>query len=75
VTSTLLLHSHDGGQTWAETTVGSDFDFTGAPVARGYFLGDYMGLGARSTSFVPVIGRATGTAAAPACNIYSSIVS
>lgn len=50
VTSTWLAHSHDGGATWTETKVGPDFDMTGAPIARGYFLGDYYALGASWTT-------------------------
>lgn len=73
VTSTWLLHSHDGGLTWDETKVGNDFDMTGAPVARGFFPGDYMGLGATSDGvFHPFFPQATGTPNAPATNIYSS---
>jgi hypothetical protein len=72
VTSTRLLHSHDGGNTWDETQVGGDFDLTGAPVARGYFLGDYAGLGATSGAFHPFFPKATGSAADPASNIYAT---
>lgn len=72
VTSTWLLHSHDGGATWDETQVGGDFDMTGAPVARGYFPGDYMGLGATAGAFHPFFVRATGTPAAPATNVYAT---
>jgi hypothetical protein len=72
VTSTWLLQSHDGGNTWDETKVGADFNMTGAPVAGGYFLGDYMGLGATSGAFHLFFARATGSAAVPASNIYST---
>jgi len=72
VTSTWLLHSLDGGQTWSETKVGADFDQTGAPVARGYFLGDYNGLGVSANGFYPLFTRSTGTPAAPAQNIYAT---
>jgi BNR repeat-like domain len=72
VTSTWLLHSHDGGTTWDETKVGADFDMTGAAVARGYFPGDYMGLGVTAGAFHPFFTRATGSPAAPASNIYAT---
>jgi hypothetical protein len=40
-----LAHSHTGGVTWgAETHLAGPFDMELAPFARGYFLGDYMGL-------------------------------
>jgi hypothetical protein len=48
-----FLHSHDGGATWTETQVTpTPFDGELAPVARGYFLGDYMGLAVRSGGFM-----------------------
>ncbi len=48
-----FLHSHDGGTTWSETRVTSaSFDSELAPIARGYFLGDYMGLAVRSGRFM-----------------------
>jgi hypothetical protein len=72
VTSTWLLHSHDGGTTWSETKVGGDFDMTGGPIARGYFPGDYMGLGATAGAFHPFFTRETGSPAAPAGNIYAT---
>ncbi len=72
VTSTWLLHSHDGGQTFDEVKVGADFDMTGAPNAGGLFVGDYMGLGAAPGTFHPFFGRATGTPDAPASDIYAA---
>jgi hypothetical protein len=48
-----FLHSHDGGATWTETQVTpASFDGKLAPVARGLFLGDYMGLAVRSGGFM-----------------------
>jgi len=43
-TDVWLTQSTDGGETWAEQHVTGPFDMKQAPVARGYFLGDYMGL-------------------------------
>ena len=45
-TDVWLAHSHDGGATWTEQHVYGPFDMENAPVARGWFLGDYMGLAA-----------------------------
>jgi hypothetical protein len=46
-TDVWLTHSHDGGATWAEQRVtATSFDMENAPVARGWFLGDYQGLAA-----------------------------
>jgi hypothetical protein len=73
VTSTWLLHSHDGGVTWEESKVGNEFDMTGAPRAGGFFPGDYMGLGSTTTgTFHPFFPQATGTQAVPATNIYAA---
>jgi len=46
LTDVWLTHSHDGGATWAEQHVYGSFDMENAPVARGWFLGDYQGLAA-----------------------------
>jgi hypothetical protein len=43
-TDVWLTQSTDGGDTWEEQHVTGPFDMKQAPVARGYFLGDYMGL-------------------------------
>jgi hypothetical protein len=49
-----LLTSRDG-LTWAETHVAGPFDMAEAPNAEGLFLGDYQGLVASGTSFMPVL--------------------
>jgi hypothetical protein len=63
-----IVHSHNGGATWAtekEITTQS-FDYTTAPVARGYFLGDYQGLTNNGTSFkVFFVQTNSGNAANP----------
>ena len=44
-TDVWLRHSHDGGATWSpDQHVYGSFDMEDAPVARGWFLGDYQGL-------------------------------
>jgi hypothetical protein len=46
-TDVWLTHSHDGGATWSEQRVTqTSFDMENAPVARGWFLGDYQGMAA-----------------------------
>jgi hypothetical protein len=52
-TSKWLVTSSDGVD-WTETRIAQPFDMHLAPVARGYFLGDYMGLVTSGTSFVPL---------------------
>lgn len=59
-----LRHSHDAGATWsAETRVtSSSFDMEQAPVARGFFVGDYVGLtGSGTNGFVSFFSQANST--------------
>jgi BNR repeat-like domain len=60
--SVWLLTSRDGAA-WTETAVLGPFDMAQAPNARGLFLGDYFGLAAAGTTFLPLI---TSAAANPA---------
>lgn len=54
VTDVWILRSSDGGATWSEERVSPfSFDMRQAPVARGFFVGDYIGLGATGTTFKP----------------------
>jgi hypothetical protein len=56
-----LLHCH-GGCTdpgnWEETHVAGSFDMESAPVARGYFVGDYEGLTGVGNAFLPLFIQA-----------------
>lgn len=53
-TDVWFLRSTDGGATWREERVTPEsFDMRAAPIARGYFTGDYMGLAATGTTFNP----------------------
>jgi hypothetical protein len=45
-TDVYLRHSGDGGRTWSAPQLLASFDFANAPIARGYFVGDYQGLAA-----------------------------
>ena len=57
-----FLHSHDGGATWNETRVTpTSFDLERAPVARGYFLGDYAGLAVRAGGFAAAFPQMEAT--------------
>nr|MBA3777016.1 exo-alpha-sialidase [Betaproteobacteria bacterium] len=47
-----LTQSTDG-VTWRESRVAGPFNYAIAPIARGLFLGDYMGLTSIGTTFVP----------------------
>jgi Neuraminidase (sialidase) len=75
LTDHFLVHSHDGGTTWSETQLTpTSFDIEAAPVARGYFLGDYVGLATRGNSFVPFFTVAnTGNAANPT-DVFATVV-
>jgi len=53
-TDVWIVHSHDAGETFgSESHVAGSFDFTTAPDAGGYFLGDYQGLDSVGNSFAP----------------------
>jgi BNR repeat-like domain len=62
LTSVWLLTSRDG-VTWAETPVLGPFDMAQAPNARGLFLGDYFGLAAAGTTFLPLVTSAAANTA------------
>ena len=60
-----LLTTRDG-QAWNETALWTPFDLGGAPrVDAGLFLGDYQGLVARATSFLPVLAMSSPNASNP----------
>jgi hypothetical protein len=65
-TDVYLRHSADGGSTWSTPQLLTSFDFANAPVARGYFVGDYQGLAAIGPSgllaFFGVAGLTPNTA-------------
>jgi len=56
-TNYLFAISYDGGKTWRESEVGDQFDMRTAPVARGFFTGDYEGLTHIWSSFIPFFVR------------------
>ena len=59
-----FTRSTDGGHSWSEERVTpTPFDMRTAPVARGYFIGDYEGLSALGTTFYPFWSesRSSGT--------------
>jgi hypothetical protein len=43
-TDVYLRHSGNGGNTWSAPQKLASFDMANAPIARGYFVGDYQGL-------------------------------
>jgi hypothetical protein len=66
-TDVWLTLSTDGGATWLEQHVTGPFDMKQAPVARGFFLGDYMGLEAIGNDLLAFFATTQGDAA----NVYS----
>jgi hypothetical protein len=66
-TDVWLTHSHDGGATWTEQHVTGPFDMKDAPVARGFFLGDYHGLAAIGNDLLLFFSTTQGDSA----NVYS----
>lgn len=61
-TDVYLRHSGNGGGTWSAPLLVTQFDLATAPVARGLFVGDYMGLEAIGASgLVGFLGVTDGT--------------
>ncbi|HZD67404.1 MAG TPA: sialidase family protein [Actinomycetes bacterium] len=67
-TDVFLRHSHDGGATFVDTQkLAGPFDMEKAPVARGFFLGDYQGLAAAGNDLIAFFTTTDGDQA----NVYS----
>jgi hypothetical protein len=45
--------SRDGGASWKEIPLAGPFDMRTAPIAQGFFVGDYQGLGHAGAKFLP----------------------
>ena len=58
-----LAQSRDGIH-WNDSEINSAFDLRRAPVAGGFFLGDYQGLTSVGNAFVALYGRTTAATAA-----------
>jgi len=63
-----LIHCHFGDGVdctdpadWSETHVAGPFDMRQAPVARGFFVGDYVGLTSVGDTFLPFFVQTTST--------------
>jgi hypothetical protein len=65
-TDVYLRHSGNGGKTWSAPQQLASFDLAKAPIARGYFVGDYQGLEAIGPkgllAFFGVAGSTPGSA-------------
>jgi len=61
-TDTWFTRSTDGGETWSEERVTpTSFDMRTAPVARGYFTGDYEGLTALGDDYWSLVSESRGS--------------
>ena len=58
-----LAQSKDGVH-WSGSEINSAFDLRRAPVAGGFFLGDYQGLSSTGNAFAALYGRTTATSGA-----------
>ena len=70
-----LVRSSDGGATWRESRVAGPFDLAIAPDAGGLFLGDYQGLVAIGTAFVPFYAAVNTGDLADRTGVFASLVS
>jgi hypothetical protein len=57
----LMLARSSDAVNWTEVRLTPTFDLITAPLAGGYFIGDYFGLAASGNVFVPVYVRTTGS--------------
>jgi hypothetical protein len=72
LTSTWLLVSHDGGQTFAESRVAAPFDMRTAPFAAGFFVGDYEGL---SKTLMPFFVKTNSGNVADRTDVVAALIS
>lgn len=69
-TDVWVLRSSNGGATWSEERVTrASFDMRQAPVARGFFVGDYIGTAATGETFKPFV-----TISNPATDTFGTTV-
>lgn len=62
------------GINWTDRRISAAFDLAAAPVARGYFLGDYMGLASAGNSFYPLYVRTNSSNLANRNDVFLSPV-
>jgi hypothetical protein len=74
LTDAFIVHSHNGGATWRENRLTpTSFDIEQAPVARGYFLGDYEGLTSAASTFMPFFTQAVTAATDPTDVFFTTV--
>ena len=67
-----LTRSGDG-IVWRETQITGPFDFSTAPNAEGFFVGDYQGLASVGESFVPFYVQTNGGDLANRTDVFTNI--
>lgn len=70
LTTYWLATSDDAGATWQESALAEAFDLRTAPLADGYFVGDYEGLATDGSSFVPFFSAAAFAGSSNITGIY-----
>ena len=74
LTDAFIVHSHNGGATWRENRLTpTSFDIEQAPVARGYFLGDYEGLTSAASTFMPFFTQAVTAPTDPTDVFFTTV--
>ena len=68
-----LATSRDGVN-WTDHRISAPFDLTLAPVARGYFLGDYMGLTSAGANFYPLYVRTNNANVANRNDVFMTTI-
>ena len=70
----VLRTSKDGVHFSAPARIGGPFDFTRAPLAGGYFIGDYQGLTAAGKRFYPFFAMATAAGETNPVDIFTTTI-
>ncbi len=68
-----LATSRDGVN-WTDRRIAAAFDLSVAPIARGYFLGDYMGLVSAGSNFYPFYARTNSAMAANRNDVFMTSI-
>ena len=75
-TDVWFIRSTNGGRTWSEERLTpTSFDMRAAPIARGYFVGDYEGLTALGTTFYSFSSESRSTTDVHASRVQAPFAS
>jgi hypothetical protein len=74
-TDAFVAVSHDGGASWEESRITpASFNDEIAPIARGYFLGDYQGLANNGTAFKSFFVKTNDSNTANRTDVFSATI-